>query len=83
MLSTGQNAAVLPTLSRLPEPLSFYDNSYGGAPRAQVTFSGTVPKSLPSGQFIISSRIPRKSGFLIQARCVISATHLLHLALVL
>ena len=42
--------------------------------------SGDNPKSLPSGQSIITSKIPGRLGFPTRARWVISATHLLHVA---
>ena len=62
--------------------LSFSGSSlYSGASSAHVTSSsGDIPKSLPSGQSVITSRIPGRLGFPIRLHCVISATHLLHVA---
>jgi len=54
---------------------------YSGDSSARVTSSsGDAPKSLPSGQSMITSRIPGRLRFPIWARCVVSATHLLHVA---
>ena len=54
---------------------------YSGASSARVTSSsGDIPKSLPSGLSIITSKIPGRLGFPTRARWVISATHLLHVA---
>ena len=53
----------------------------GGVSSACITSSsGDIPKSLPSGQSMITSRIPGQWGFPIPVRCVISATHLLHIS---
>ena len=54
---------------------------YGGVSSAHVmSSSGKSLKSLPSGQSMITSRIPGRLGFPTWARWVISATHLLHVA---
>ena len=54
---------------------------YRGASSVCVTSSsGTIPKYLPSGQFVITSNIPGWLGLPVQARCVINANHLLHVA---
>ena len=54
---------------------------HGGASSAHVaSFSGDIPKSLPSGQSMLTSRIPGRLEFPMWARWVISVTHLLHVA---
>lgn len=54
---------------------------YSGASSAHITsFSGNIQKSLPPSQSMIISKIPGPLGFPIQAHCVTSARHLLHIA---
>ena len=53
--------------------------SLPGALRAPSS-SGNTLNSLPSGQSMITSRIPGQQGFPIWACCVISTTHSLHVA---
>ncbi|KAM6233185.1 guanine nucleotide-binding protein G(q) subunit alpha-like [Porphyrio hochstetteri] len=48
---------------------------YGSSSESVMSSSGDIPKSLPSGQSVITSEIPGQLGFPIQACCVISAIH--------
>lgn len=65
-----------------PYGFSFSGNLlYSGASSVHVTSSsGNILKSLSSGQSMINSKIPGWQGFPVQVCCVISTTHLLHIA---
>lgn len=54
---------------------------YNGALAGHVTsFSGNIPKPLPSSQSMITSKIPGPLEFPIQVHCIIGAPHLFHVA---
>lgn len=78
-----------PTKQQGPSANKAYYCSFSGNLLHSVTssahntcFSCDIPKSLSSGQSMITSKNPGQLGFPIQAHCVITATHFLHIVFV-